>query len=367
MWIIKQKTGKFSAVERYKDRKTGKYKTVSTTLDKNTAQTRKAAQKKLSKKIAALERRTGDCIFEAVCDAYLADQKRTVKASTYRRNRIAAETLQKIIGGYNPVESLTAGYVRKCLLDTGKGPGTLNGYIKRFKGIIRWAYSNDYISSPACADKLARFADVPHKEKIRDKFMDSDELNLLLSEMHEEHWKLLTEFLALSGLRVGEALALVPKDITDTDIIINKNYDYINNKTTTPKTEYSNDYVHIQPQLKAVIKKINSFMRMRRIITGHTRAPLWMINEEGNTLSYYAFNKYLKENTLRVLGRELTTHALRHTHASLLAEQGIPLEVIKRRLRHSDSRITEQIYIHVTKERKRKDDELIDEVNIGIC
>lgn len=50
--------------------------------------------------------------------------------------------------------------------------------------------------------------------------------------------------------------------------------------------------------------------------------------------------------------KRLTTHIFRHTHVSKLADMGIPLYVIQRRVGHGSSRITEQIYLHVTKHAK---------------
>ena len=74
----------------------------------------------------------------------------------------------------------------------------------------------------------------------------------------------------------------------------------------------------------------------------------------------YAFNKYLKELSQRVLGRTITTHALRHTAASLLIADGVPLETVSRMLGHEDSKVTREIYFHITKTLKKKDNMLLE-------
>ena len=95
------------------------------------------------------------------------------------------------------------------------------------------------------------------------------------------------------------------------------------------------------------------------------RTELFMCNVNGAHLSYYAYNKYLKELAQRVLHRDnVTTHIMRHTHVSLLAEAGVPLEAITRRVGHVDSDITRKIYLHVTKKLKEKDREQIRKVQI---
>lgn len=51
MWVEESKNGKFKFCERYEDYLTGKTKRVSVTMDKNTPQSRKTAQKTLELKI----------------------------------------------------------------------------------------------------------------------------------------------------------------------------------------------------------------------------------------------------------------------------------------------------------------------------
>ncbi|MDD7114985.1 MAG: tyrosine-type recombinase/integrase, partial [Lachnospiraceae bacterium] len=64
------------------------------------------------------------------------------------------------------------------------------------------------------------------------------------------------------------------------------------------------------------------------------------------------------------IGRKLTAHALRHTHVSLLAEQGIDFETIARRVGHDGSKVTREIYFHVTKKLKERDDSTIASIHI---
>lgn len=78
------------------------------------------------------------------------------------------------------------------------------------------------------------------------------------------------------------------------------------------------------------------------------QAKLLFSNDDGTHISFYTYNKYLHENSLSALHRAITPHTLRHTHASLLMEQGIGIDAISRRLGHEDSKITREIYLHVT-------------------
>ncbi|UTH14864.1 tyrosine-type recombinase/integrase [Macrococcus equipercicus] len=48
------------------------------------------------------------------------------------------------------------------------------------------------------------------------------------------------------------------------------------------------------------------------------------------------------------MDKHITTHTLRHTHISLLSQQGTSLKAIMERIGHSDHRTTLQFYSHVT-------------------
>lgn len=80
---------------------------------------------------------------------------------------------------------------------------------------------------------------------------------------------------------------------------------------------------------------------------------------EGKYLGYpeliknigYRMKRLLK---LAKLNQSLTPHSLRHTHTSLLAEAGVGLDEIMERLGHRDDKITRNVYLHITKSRKKK-------------
>lgn len=368
MWIEETKNGKYKAVERYTDYLTGKAKKASVTMDKNTAQSRKAAQAALDEKIEkASERKQRDDIrLGELVEKYRLGQALTVKKSTYQRNYFACNTLMDIMGRSTLVGRMTAKYVREQLLATGKEPGTLNEHMTRFKALVRWGYHNDYIPNASFLDKLEPFKDVPHKLKIQDKYLESEELKALTNGMAVEPWRLLTEFLALSGLRFGEAAALLKPDVDFNAgyVHVDKTYDYINDVTTTPKTPCSIRDVYMQEELKDLCKKIRSLMLRQQLRGGYGDSALFLANMQGKNVSYYAYNKYLRENANRTLGRAITPHALRHTHASLLLEHGMSIDAISRRLGHENSQITREIYLHVTEKLKEKDNQQIANIKI---
>lgn len=369
MWVEERGNGTYKAIERYTDYLTGKTKRVSVTMEKNTAQSRKVAQAALNEKIRQAysgEKEEKKVTLKELVDEYRKDQETTIKQSTYRRNYFACETIKSILGEKTLVSRLTSRYVRDKFLATREEPGTLNERLKRFKALIRWGYYNDLIADISFLDKLEPFKDVSHREKIQNKFLEASELKELLDGMQHERWKLLTQFLALSGLRCGEAMALLLSDLDFKERVIhvNKTYDSNNHIITTPKTLCSIRDVYMQDELADLCRQIKITTLQRNILHGHPESKLLFSNDTGTYIEYAAYNKYLKDNALKILGRPITPHTLRHTHASLLFEQGLTIDEIARRLGHEDSQVTREIYLHVTEKLKEKDRDRIKNIKI---
>ncbi len=89
-----------------------------------------------------------------------------------------------------------------------------------------------------------------------------------------------------------------------------------------------------------------------------------MFTTNNDYVSYHGYNHYLKRKSMEVLERPTTAHTLRHTHASLLMEQGIDIETISARLGHSNSKITKEIYLHVTSKLEEQRNQALKEINI---
>ncbi|MGN0466211.1 MAG: tyrosine-type recombinase/integrase [Lachnospiraceae bacterium] len=368
MWI-EAKNGKFKAVERYKDI-SGKQRKISVTIDKNTAQSRKQAQATLSRKIELaleqqrieLEGKPKEVTLRVLIEEYRKDQIATVKKSTYKRNFHECNAFLKIFDENLLVDNLTASWIRRSFLKTGKSAGTLNEHLTRLKALLRWGYRNDLIKDVSYLDKIEYFKDIPHKEKIQDKFLESEEVSVLLKAMKIKKWKDLTHFLILSGLRSGEALALTISDIDLKErlIHVNKTYSHTTFEVTTPKTLCSIRDVYIQNELFPLCKMIKKEALTKYLATG---CELFF-QDDGDYLQYAAYNKYLRTYSQSAIGRKITPHVLRHTHASLLMEQGVDIDTISRRLGHENSKVTKEIYLHVTKKLKEKDNQRLSAVKI---
>lgn len=355
--------GKVKYQERYKDIMTGKWKTVCVTMDKDTASTRKLAAAELARKIDDKECRTmtHDLTLQQLYDLYITEQSKKLKASTITRNRLTVRKVIELLGTDVLVNMLSATYVKEHL----KSVDALKQreYITRFKAMLNWGYSNDLISNYTLITKLKLTSDTTRKERIADKYLEPDELAALLDAMTITDHKLLTKFLVLSGLRIGEAIALTQSDIDDKYIHVTKTYDYINNVITSPKTATSERNVFIQPELKDVIKEIK-INELQKQLLYQRKSKLIFSSVKGSYISYYAYRQYLGDISDKIINRRISPHALRHTHASLLLAEGIDIDSISRRLGHTDSKVTKEIYIHMTEKLKKSEEEKLAKINI---
>lgn len=357
------KSGKVKYQERYKDYMTGKWKTVSITMDKDTASARKLAASELARLIS--ERYdynpSKQYTLHELYNIYISEQSKVLKASTMSRNKTTVRKVIDLLGEDVIADKLTAIYIKDKLkdIDTLKQ----REYITRFKAFLNWSYNNELINNHDITRKLKLPADSTKKERIADKYLEQEEVVALLSALQVPDWLLLTKFLILSGLRIGEAIALTNQDIDDKYIHVTKTYDIVNDIVTSPKTSTSTRDVFIQPELKAVIKDIKRNELQKQLLYNR-KTNLIFSSKDGLYMKYDSYRQYLGDVSDKVLGRRITPHALRHTHASLMLAEGIDIDSISKRLGHTDSHITKEIYIHMTAKLKELEEKRIASVKL---
>lgn len=348
------------AQERIKSPDTGLIKIVLVKCKGSGKKAELEAFKRLQDKIDGIS--SSRTLFSEAIGLYLVDIEKNLKPSSIRKARIELGTILKITGDAY-LESITAGFIRKKFIQSGRSNRTLNGFLKIFKTFWMWAYRNDLVSSREVFDKLTPFNDTPKKERIQDKYLETEEMDVLLEAITEPRWLLLVKFLLLSGLRIGELVALDISDFSDGYIHVTKTYDSNNKVVTTAKTYESRRDVFIQAELLEVINKILEYRKWQAEVCGYESA-VFFPDVDGGRLHYPAFAKYLKETSERVLHKRITPHTLRHSHCSMLASAGFPLEAISARLGHSDSRITKEIYLHRMKELKERENNQLNGIRL---
>mgnify|MGYP002672155224 FL=1 len=377
MWCEVQKNGTVKYCERYTDPLTEKVKKVTVTMPKASPQNRNKAarilQGKIDKLLTASPVRSNTTLKE-LADAYIVSlRQRKRKESTIRNEENTINCCIKIIGCDAIVDNLSPRYVNDQLLSSGKNISTVNRYIKYIKFALKWGMKNDYHSNHSLLLKLdsineessAEIPDVVYD--ISDEYLEPEEIQKLLSYFTKNNWQdyYISYFLILTGMRIGEFVALEDSDvdIKSKTIHITKTYYPSTKHATSAKTKDSIRDIHIQPELLTLIKKLRLW-RKEAMFENGIKSTLFMPHlKTGGYLSYGTYNLHLTTAASEVLGREITPHKLRHTHASILAET-MSAEQISRRLGHHDDKITKAIYIHITQKMIQKDNAAVDSISI---
>ena len=368
MWSQQKPNGKYQYFEEYKDPLTNKFKTVSVTLPLNRKKDKDAARRILAERIRARSAqpvRSSALTLKNLSKLYVESQKKSRKASTAKTTEYKMKVICELLGEDSVVKNLSAPYVRRqlsaCRSDEDVTNVTFNERLKYFKAMIRWAYEEELVQDISYLEKLKKKTESKKAEKA--KYLEGDELQILIESMAVPEWKLVTRFLALSGLRIGELIALndIDIDLFSREIHVRSTYSLVTFAIDTTKTDTSTRDVYMQDELFECVKDIISYKKKNIELFGHP-SPYFFPTIDGDRLHYDAYRKYLKENAEKVVGRSLTPHALRHTHVALLAEHGISLDAISRRLGHADSQITREIYFHVTERMKEKENAAIKNV-----
>lgn len=174
------------------------------------------------------------------------------------------------------------------------------------------------------------------------------------------------------GVRCGECFGLLWSDINwdKHTIKINKQLVYEDKMWTlrNTKTPASIREIELQDSIYNYLKELKTVQEQKKAELSVAYADTKVAIDKGRNkpkeivynLSFINIKSdggLLTPDSEKVLGRiardELNCnfkfHNLRHTHASWLAEKGVPLVVIKTRLGHSKIETTQKYYQHVTK------------------
>lgn len=341
-----------------------KRKTISVIMDKQSSGNYKAAKRILDERLFGIleKTQTENLTLGSLFDIYLTEKSRILKESTLLRNEV---TLRKIIGWIGPdtiMANLTAQHIRRILLDHSEKTVTYNEYLKRFKGMLSWAYDSDYLPDRSIFDKLHPLKD-NRKERASRRFLEREELQSLIDASTNQLWNYTIRFLALSGMRIGELISLKDSEIDDEYIHVRSTYENAVRKESTPKTYASIRDIYIRAELRDLIREIRAWIRKENFRNG-VRTKYFICQKDGDHISYDAFRKYLRETSEKSIGRPITPHILRHTATSLLIASGVPLDTVSRMLGHEDSEITKEIYLHVTKKLIEKDNAYLKDAKV---
>ena len=184
----------------------------------------------------------------------------------------------------------------------------------------------------------------------------------------------------MTGMRAGEILALRWSDIDfDADTIHIERQ--IGKDVLSPPKDGSERVIRMGKELHSYLYNLHQKQMRNEICYGYhylvgedPDSPILIPKGEAKDTDPYRLvvckesGDWLRYNALRqrllYAGRDVRVkcdmHTLRHTHATLLLEAGVPPKAVQQRLGHKTIKVTMEIYAHVT---ERMQDTLVDTID----
>lgn len=193
---------------------------------------------------------------------------------------------------------------------------------------------------------------MPEKQKSIARFYEIEEIKTLIASAREPLRTILI-VLALTGIRINEALALSIADIDFKRKVVCVRHSAYNGTLGTPKTKASVADLHMPIELENALHEF--------LASGYYRPnPLGLVfcNERFRPYSDNKVRAKLLRPLLCKLGLyspRKVFHAIRHTTGSAMLELGASIVNVQRQLRHTSATTTLNIYGHVLGDSQRRE------------
>ena len=367
-----------------KFRVSGKQKMLATKVPVKGNNKRKAERvlKELIAKYEGLNLENENVLFTTFLDKWLQSVKPILKPATW-------ESYDKTVSGkIKPYfeqknykfkdmkpETFTEYFVFLAQQGKSNGKGGLSyKTVKNIRGVLSSAYEyaieNSYIKdNPVLKSKMPSFAhsiksDVPEysAEQVRKL--------LLFAKENDSHIYIFLLLALYTGLRKGELLALTWDDVDYDKKLLRVNKSRtgsrkaITAQITTPKTESSNRKIPLNDTVLEALKAEKKRQDEHAEILGngydksHSFIVRTVLGKPYVNLS--AINRVVNRLTENAGLPHCTIHGFRHSVASILDDNGVPIQDISVLLGHESVQTTERIYINRRKTAKAETIETLD-------
>ena len=317
--------GKWQFTEGYKD-KEGKYRRITVIKPNKTRASEKEAYEELQEKIRKkLEDKVELKTIGYYKNEFLEIKKNAVSINTLTSYKICLKLLDDNIN----ISDITKLEFEKKLIEYRKTYSP--SHVKLIKTIFNIFFKfikSYYVPTFNINLEYTLSKEDKFKEKQKVKYIETNKIQEVLESITHPITKDFVTVQLLTGLRVGELLAIAPKDID------------VKNKTlSVNKTKHTSGIV-TAPKTLSSVRTIEIDDKTLEILMRYSNSSEIVFNTSISTLNY---------NLKKV---KLSTHMFRHTHVALLVEAGVPIKVISERLGHSKIDTTLDIYTHVTENMK---------------
>lgn len=258
------------------------------------------------------------------------DSIKPIRSSGYIKSiKITFNQLLKYTGNI-PIQRFTKRTCESFILETyKKSPAAAALYFRTLKAAFNKAKLWNYVSdNPFCGFKL------PREQRKIPAYIDINQLNVITQQTKNKTLKDLFIFAFFTGLRAGEIISLTWNNINLRERIIQVGDNNFKTKTRSIR------FVPItEPVFNILSNRLPKIINSKKCyVFGKTST----IQFRGDYLS----KKFKQSCRAAGLTEEVHFHSLRHSAASYLVQQGVPIYTVKDILGHTSTKTTE-IYSHL--------------------
>lgn len=294
-----------------------------------------------------------DMSFESLIEEYMHDMSSRLKLSTLETKKYLINF--RILPFFKSlkINEITATHIRKWQNELLKSDYSQT-YIKTINNqlVAVLNYAVKYYNLPSNPAHLA--GTIGKKNADEMNFWTLEEFKKFIEFEKKPEPKLAFEILFWTGLRLGELLALTPKDIFENKISVEKSYIKLNGEdiVSYPKTSKSKRVVPIPcflyNNIKDYLSKLYDLKDNERIFKF---AKSYLSKE---------LNRCCKLSNVK----RIRVHDLRHSHASLLVNMDVNILTIAERLGHEKVETTWNTYSHLYPNKQLEVAQKLDNLNI---
>lgn len=286
-------------------------------------------------------------------DIWFETHKNDWKETTRKRKEnVIKNHIKPLLGTYKLSNLDKTTYKREFInkLSESHSPGSVRLFHQHFRTIINAAVDNEIIPR----NRLTKISIPNDNESINENFLTPEELRMFLKTAKEYepiHYYTLILLLAFTGLRRGEALGLYwgNIDFDSKTVTVERTRD--NNSIRTPKTKNSYRTILMDDKVTEQLKHYHNWCKQIMFQNGkHLKQDDFIfISQYASPLSddvvTYAVDRISKKAKIK----RITPHGLRHSHATILMRERIPIKIIADRLGNTPKTIL-SVYGHSLKE-----------------
>lgn len=260
---------------------------------------------------------------------------------TYRR--LWARTWSPLLGKL-PANQVSRDDIARAVNDLGSrySKKSLENQRGLLSGVLARCVELTYLpKNPARGIRLPRGQE---GDKVEMRIITPDEYAIVrenLAEISNGHYALFVDFLAGTGCRWGEAVALTVADLQLPNVRIRRGLKWHPTqarKVGAPKTIKSNRTVRLPNEL---------LEDLAEHVEGKAKTDLVFTAPRGGQILHRTFWSRVWLPAVAHLEPRPRIHDLRHSHASTLLAAGVPINVVQARLGHESIQTTVDTYGHL--------------------